>query len=41
LKAGYEIQDWLNHFQVFTDASGTENADLILQGLTIDVRFDF
>lgn len=41
LKVGYEIQDWLNHFQVFTDASGTQNSDLILQGLTCDLRFDF
>ncbi len=41
MKVGYEIQDWLNQFQVFTDASGTENADLIFQGLTVDLRFDF
>jgi len=41
LKASYEIQDWLNHFQVFTNASGTDNVDLILQGLTVDLRFDF
>ena len=41
LKVGYEIQDWLNHFQVFTNASGTDNFDLILQGLTLDLRFDF
>lgn len=40
-KAGYEIQDWLNHFQVFTNASGTVNADLLLQGITLDLRFDF
>lgn len=41
LKAGYEIQDWLNHFQVFTNTSGTDNFDLILQGLTLEMRFDF
>jgi hypothetical protein len=41
LNVSYEIQDWLNHFQVFSNASGTQNADLILQGLTVDVRFDF
>lgn len=41
LKAGYEIQDWLNHFQVFTNDSGTDNLDLILQGLTLDMRADF
>lgn len=41
LKVGYEIQDWFNHFQVFTDTSGTQNSDLILQGLTCNLRFDF
>lgn len=41
LKLGYEIQDWLNQFQVFTNIAGTDNADLILQGLTVDLRFDF
>lgn len=41
LKVGYEIQDWLNQFQVFTNASGTTNFDLILQGVTLDLRFDF
>lgn len=41
LKAGYEIQDWLDHFQVFTNTSGTQNSDLLLQGLTVDLRFDF
>jgi hypothetical protein len=41
LKASYEIQDWLNHFQVFTNTSGTQNSDLILQGLTLDLRLDF
>lgn len=41
IKLGYEIQDWFNHFQVFTNASGTQNSDLIFQGLTADLRFDF
>jgi hypothetical protein len=41
LKASYELQDWFNHFQVFTNDSGTDNFDLILQGLTLDLRFDF
>jgi len=41
LKVGYEFQDWLNHFQIFTNDSGTDNLDLILQGLTLDLRFDF
>ena len=41
LKVSYEIQDWLNQFQVFTNFAGTANSDLILQGLTADLRFDF
>lgn len=41
LKLGYEIEDWLSQFQVFTNTSGTQNSDLILQGLTVDLRFDF
>lgn len=41
LDVSYEIQDFLNHFQVFSNASGTQNADLILQGLTAELRFDF
>ncbi len=41
LKISYEIQDWFSQFQVFTNDSGTDNIDLILQGLTADLRFDF
>ncbi len=41
LKASYEIQDWMNHFQVFTNDSGTDNLDLFLQGLTMGLRLDF
>jgi hypothetical protein len=41
LKIGYEIEDWLNQFQIFSDASGAQNNDLILQGLNLAVRFDF
>lgn len=41
LKVEYEIQDWLNQFQVFSNASGTQNNDLVFQGLTVDLRFDF
>ena len=40
-KAGYEIQDWFSQFQVFTNDSGTDNLDLILQGLNLEMRFDF
>lgn len=41
LKVCYEIQDWLNQVQLFTNTSGGQNNDLILQGLTVDLRFDF
>ncbi|NGX56923.1 MAG: hypothetical protein K1060chlam5_01176 [Candidatus Anoxychlamydiales bacterium] len=41
LKFGYEIEDWLNHCQIFSDASGSQNNDLILQGLNFGLHFDF
>ena len=41
LKFGYEIEDWLNQSQFFTDISGSQNGDLILQGLNLSLHFDF
>jgi len=41
IKLGYEIEDWVNQCQIFTDSSGSQNNDLILQGFTLGVRFDF
>jgi hypothetical protein len=41
LKLGYEIQDWFNQFQLYSDTSGSQNNDLILQGFNLGVRFDF
>lgn len=41
LKVGYEIEDWLNQFQIFSDASGAQNNDLVLQGLNLAICFDF
>jgi len=41
IKLGYEIEDWLNQFQIFTDASGSQNNNLILQGLNLGLRLDF
>ena len=41
MKLGYEIEDWFNQYQVFDNATGTHNNDLILQGLTLDMRLDF
>jgi hypothetical protein len=38
---GYEINDWLNQCQVFTDATGPQNNDLLLQGLTARIGFEF
>ncbi len=40
-KIGYEIEDWFNQFQIYSDASGSQNNNLILQGLNAGVRFDF
>ena len=39
--AGYEINDWLNQCQIFDDATGPHNNDLILQGLTVKVNCQF
>ena len=41
LKFGYEIEDWFNQLQIFTDASGSQNNNLILQGLNLGISFDF
>lgn len=41
LKLGYEIEDWLNQCQIFSDASGSQNNDLILQGINFGLYFDF
>lgn len=38
---GYELNDWLNQCQVFTDASGPQNNDLLLQGLTASFVLEF
>lgn len=39
--AGYEINDWLNQCQIFDDATGPHNNDLIIQGLSIRVSYGF
>ena len=41
MKLGYEIEDWLNQCQIFTDASVSQNNELILQGLNFGLHFDF
>ncbi|HSX03602.1 MAG TPA: Lpg1974 family pore-forming outer membrane protein [Rhabdochlamydiaceae bacterium] len=40
-KIGYEIEDWFNQLQIYTDIAGSQNNDLILQGLSARVYFDF
>ncbi|HLA83303.1 MAG TPA: Lpg1974 family pore-forming outer membrane protein [Thermoguttaceae bacterium] len=38
---GYEFNDWLNQCQIFDDATGPHNNDLILQGLSARVGYRF
>jgi hypothetical protein len=41
LHIGYEIEDWFDQFQIYSDISGSQTNDLILQGLNAGLRFDF
>jgi hypothetical protein len=41
MKLGYEISDWLNQCQIFDDETGTQNNDLVLQGLTLRFSYKF
>ncbi|QDT47833.1 hypothetical protein Pan258_18710 [Symmachiella dynata] len=38
---GYELNDWLNQCQIFDDATGPHNNDLLLQGLTVQASYRF
>jgi len=38
---GYEFNDWLNQCQIFDDATGPHNNDLIVQGASIRVSYGF
>lgn len=38
-KSEYEINDWFEQFQIFDDATGAHNNDLILQGLTVQLAY--
>lgn len=40
-KLAYEISDWFNQSQFFDNDTGTHNNDLILQGLTLGISYDF
>jgi hypothetical protein len=39
--AGYEFNDWLNQCQIFDDATGPHNNDLVVQGVSIRVSCSF
>jgi len=41
LTLGYEIEDWLNQFQIFSDTSGSQSNDLILEGINLGLHFSF
>jgi hypothetical protein len=41
LQLGYEINDWLNQCQIFDDATGPHNNDLILQGISLKMVYSF
>lgn len=41
VKFGYEIEEWFNHCQIFTNTSGSQKNDLILQGCNFHLEFDF
>ncbi|MCB1082499.1 MAG: hypothetical protein KDK63_05075 [Chlamydiia bacterium] len=41
LRCGYEIEDWLNQCQFFTDTSGSQSNDLSFQGTNLRLTLDF
>jgi hypothetical protein len=40
-KLAYEINDWLNQSQFFDNDTGTHNNDLVLQGLTLGITYQY
>lgn len=40
-KLGYEISDWFDQYQVLDDGTGGHENDLILQGITLRLSYDF
>jgi len=40
-RLGYEIQDWVNQYQIFEAANGANHKNLYLQGAVFDLRLDF
>lgn len=41
LQLSYEIEDWWNQFQIYSNISGSENNDLILQGVNLHLGYTF
>jgi hypothetical protein len=41
LKFGYELEDWFNHLQIFSDTSGSQNNNLIFQGVNLGLHLNF
>lgn len=41
IKMGYEISDWFNQYQVLDNGTGAHNNDLILQGISLRISYDF
>ncbi|MEM1282325.1 MAG: Lpg1974 family pore-forming outer membrane protein [Chlamydiota bacterium] len=41
LRLGYEFENWFNQLQIFTDVSGSQNNNLVLQGVTFRLACPF
>jgi hypothetical protein len=41
VKLGYEMNDWFNQCQILSDETGTQNNDIVLQGLTLSFNYKF
>lgn len=41
IKFSYEMSEWLNQFQIFDDGTGGHSNDLVLQGLTLGLVYQF
>lgn len=41
VKLSYDFSDWFNQCQIFDDETGTQNNDLLLQGLTLSLVYHF
>lgn len=41
MKLSYEIDDWFDQFQIVDDVTGGHNNDLIFQGVTLKLAYDF